>query len=101
MFWPRICRFRNNNQCFGQEYVDFATIGNVLAKNILISQQPAMFWERFGHDLECFGHVLAMFWAWFGHVLGMVRACVGHVLAMFWACLGHVLGMLLGCFGYV
>ena len=64
MFWTRA---RNNTQCFGQEYVDFAIISNVLAvdfattsnvldKNMWISQQPAMFWERFGHDL-------GMFWA--------------------------------------
>ncbi len=86
MFWPRIFRFRNNNQCFGQEYVDFATIGNVLAKNMLISQQPAMFRERFGH-------ALGMFWACFGDALAMFRACFGHVLGMRWSCFGHVLGM--------
>ena len=28
-----------NNQCFGQEYADIATISNVLAKNMSISQQ--------------------------------------------------------------
>ena len=38
MFWPRICRFRKNKQCFGHKNIDFAIITNVLAKNISISQ---------------------------------------------------------------
>ena len=29
MFWSRICQSRNNKQCFGQEYVNLATIRNV------------------------------------------------------------------------
>ena len=114
MFWPRIYRFRNNNQCFSKEYVDFATIGNVLAKNMLISQQPAMCWERFGHALgmfwacvgycmfwQCFGYVLAMCWACFGNVLCNCWLFVGHDLGMFWACFGYVLGMFKQCFSHV
>ena len=30
MFWSRICQSRNNKQCFGQEYVNLATISNAL-----------------------------------------------------------------------
>ena len=30
MFWSRIYRFRNNRQCFGEEYVILAIISNVL-----------------------------------------------------------------------
>ena len=34
MVWSRICQSRNNKQCFGQEYVNLATISNVLLKNM-------------------------------------------------------------------
>ena len=47
MFWQRICRFRNNKQCFGQEYIDFAT--------------RSMFWLRIcrfrNNNKQCFGQV--------------------------------------------
>ena len=80
MFWTRIFRFRNNKQCFGEEYADFATTSHVL-----------------GTFCVCFGHVLVMFRACFGHGLGMFWACFGHVPDMFWACFGHVSGMFQAC----